>query len=243
MAEEWFETWFDTNYYHLLYKNRDENEARQFIDALLRYLKPEPKAHFLDVACGKGRHSIYLHSLGYKATGVDLSNNSIEIAKQVEQDGLSFFVRDIRENLGVKDVDFALNMFTSFGYFDTDDEHIEALKNIQYTLKPQGTFVIDYLNLDFVKKHLIEVETQIHGGVEFKINRDIKNGFIEKNIQVIDGDEVHHFQEKVKAFSSENLQEMVNKAGFHIEATFGDYDLHPLSEDKPRVVIAATNRK
>ena len=206
MAEEWFETWFDTNYYHLLYKNRDEKEARQFIDALLRYLNPEPKAHFLDVACGKGRHSIYLHSQGYQATGVDLSNNSIEIAKQVEKDGLSFFVRDIRENLGVKNVDFALNMFTSFGYFDTDNEHIQALKNIQNTLKSKGTFVIDYLNLDFVKKHLIEVETQVHSGVEFRINRDIKNGFIEKNIQVIDGQEEHHFQEKVKAFSSDNLQ-------------------------------------
>lgn len=243
MEEEWFETWFDTNYYHLLYKNRDENEARQFIDALLRYLKPKPKAHFLDVACGKGRHSIYLHSLGYRATGVDLSNNSIETARQVEQDDLAFFVRDIRQNLGVKDVDFALNMFTSFGYFDTDNEHIEALKNVQETLRPEGSFIIDYLNLDFVKKHLVEVETQIHGGVEFKINRNINNGFIEKNIQVVDGDEVHHFQEKVKAFSAQNLQEMVSKAGFLIDDTFGDYSLNPLTDDRPRVVIAAKNNK
>ena len=98
MAEQWFETWFDTNYYHLLYRNRDENEARQFIDALLRYLNPQPKAHFLDVACGKGRHSIYLHSQGYKATGVDLSSNSIEIANQCQKKDLSFYVKDIREN-------------------------------------------------------------------------------------------------------------------------------------------------
>ncbi|MDP4933660.1 MAG: methyltransferase domain-containing protein [Salibacteraceae bacterium] len=241
MAEEWFETWFDTNYYHLLYKNRDENEARQFIDALLRYLQPKADSHFLDVACGKGRHSIYLHSQGFAATGVDLSSNSISIASKSAEKGLSFFVRDIREPLMVSDVDFALNMFTSFGYFDTNEEHLEALINVRETLKEEGKFVIDYLNLAFVKKHLIEEEIQIHEGVEFRINREITNGFINKSIHVIDGDAHFEFQERVKAFTGEDLATMVSEAGFKIDATFGDYDLNPTSEDRPRVIIIAQN--
>src|SRR5690606_31741562 len=95
--EEWFKTWFDTSYYHLLYKHRDETEARQFIDALLRYLNPEPNACFLDVACGKGRHAIQLNQNGFQATGIDLSENSIEVAKKNETESLRFYVQDIRE--------------------------------------------------------------------------------------------------------------------------------------------------
>lgn len=240
MAEEWFETWFDTNYYHLLYRHRDMNEARQFLDALLRYLKPEKATHFLDVACGKGRHSIYLHSQGYQVTGVDLSCNSIEKARLAEDSGLNFYVKDIREDFGIHGIDIALNMFTSFGYFETLEEHIDALKNIRNTLNESGLFVFDYLNVDHVAKHLIDEERKTIDGVEFKIQRKIEGGFILKNIDVDDQGEIHHFQEKVKAFKPEDLMDMISKAGFKIDTTFGDYNLNPLDSGRPRVIIIAT---
>ena len=241
MAEQWFETWFDTNYYHLLYRNRDENEARQFIDALLRYLSPKVDQEFLDIACGKGRHAIYLHERGYCVTGVDLSANSISIANESTEEGLYFFVRDIRHPLGVRSVDFALNMFTSFGYFDTEEEHVNALMNIKNAVVPNGTFVMDYLNLDFVKSKLIEEEVQVHDGIEYRINREIKDGFIHKSIKVIDGEQEFDFIEKVKAFNSENLISMVEKAGFEVIDTFGDYNLNPLNQDSTRVILIASN--
>ena len=83
MKQEWFEQWFDTKYYHILYKNRDFEEARQFIDNLIGYLDPPKKSKILDLACGKGRFSLYLAEKGYDLTGVDLSQESIEYAKPV----------------------------------------------------------------------------------------------------------------------------------------------------------------
>ena len=91
MTKEWFETWFDTRYYHTLYGHRDENEARQFIDALLSFLKPSEDARFLDVACGKGRHAKQINTSGFDLTGIDLSVNSIALANRASGIVVSHF--------------------------------------------------------------------------------------------------------------------------------------------------------
>ena len=86
----WFTSWFDTKYYHLLYKNRDDHDAQLFMKHLTNYLNIPENGSILDLACGKGRQAVYLNSLNYNVTGVDLSKNSIEHAKQFENDSLNF---------------------------------------------------------------------------------------------------------------------------------------------------------
>ena len=71
--ENWYASWFDTPFYHILYKNRDDKEAGVFMKTLTSFLNLRPQAEILDLACGRGRHSIYLNKLGFKVTGVDLS--------------------------------------------------------------------------------------------------------------------------------------------------------------------------
>ncbi|MEN8885269.1 MAG: methyltransferase domain-containing protein, partial [Winogradskyella sp.] len=75
--KQWFASWFDTPYYHILYKDRDYSEAQVFMDNLTNYLNIPNGGKILDLACGKGRHSVYLNKLGYNVTGVDLSEKSI----------------------------------------------------------------------------------------------------------------------------------------------------------------------
>jgi SAM-dependent methyltransferase len=120
---EWFGTWFDSEYYHLLYKDRDYTEAEAFVAKLAAYLEPPKDALIHDLACGKGRHSIYLNKLGYHVEGSDYSANSIKHAKQHENDTLKFYVHDMRLPMPRK-YDYILNLFTSFGYFNTEAEHL-----------------------------------------------------------------------------------------------------------------------
>ncbi|MFB6258319.1 MAG: cyclopropane-fatty-acyl-phospholipid synthase family protein, partial [Flavobacteriales bacterium] len=68
----WYETWFDSPYYHILYKDRDEEEAAFFVDRLMERLRAEKGDRILDLACGKGRHAVQLHRKGFDVTGVDL---------------------------------------------------------------------------------------------------------------------------------------------------------------------------
>ena len=82
--KEWFAEWFDTSYYHILYQNRNDEEAKRFIQALLGVLKLTPNSSLLDLACGKGRHAVTLNSSGHRVLGVDLSAQSIAAAKGFE---------------------------------------------------------------------------------------------------------------------------------------------------------------
>ena len=92
----WFKDWFNSPYYHLLYFNRDEKEAANFIDKLINYLNPPKGSFMLDVACGKGRHSIHLEEKGFDVTGIDLSEDSIEEALRFQTDTLHFYRHDMR---------------------------------------------------------------------------------------------------------------------------------------------------
>ena len=65
--KKWFENWFDSPYYHILYQNRNDDEAKFFIDNLCAYLKPSLNDTLLDVACGRGRHAIYLNKKGSRS--------------------------------------------------------------------------------------------------------------------------------------------------------------------------------
>ncbi|MDC1395816.1 methyltransferase domain-containing protein, partial [Bacteroidia bacterium] len=113
---KWFETWFDSEYYHLLYKDRDYTEAEAFVEKLVTYLNPGKDALIYDLACGKGRHSIHLNKLGLNVEGSDYSTNSINYAKKSENSRLHFYEQDMRDAMP-KQYNYILNLFTSFGYF------------------------------------------------------------------------------------------------------------------------------
>lgn len=95
-TKNWFTSWFDTDFYHILYKDRDEQEAKFFMDNLTQYLNLPEDARILDLPCGRGRHSVYLNELGYNVVGADLSANSIAFARKFENENLKFTQFDMR---------------------------------------------------------------------------------------------------------------------------------------------------
>lgn len=238
--KEWFESWFHSPYYELLYYKRDRDEAKGFIDALLNYLNPPAQARFLDLACGSGRHSIYLASKGYRVTGIDLSDELIEKAQASESDNLSFYVHDMRNEFRINYYDYVLNLFTSFGYFDTDHEHVRVLGNVFKGLKPGGTFVLDFFNADKVISTLVKNEIKDLGEVKFNISRTVENGSIIKTITAVSQGKEETFREQVRAYKPAELEDCFKKAGLTVTERFGSYDLKPFTPDSDRFIIVAT---
>ncbi|TMI68752.1 MAG: class I SAM-dependent methyltransferase, partial [Bacteroidetes bacterium] len=148
-ARAWYRDWFDSPFYHRLYFERDEQEAKEFIDKLIHFLQPPIGSRMLDVACGRGRHSRILAEMQFDVTGIDLSPNSIAYAKEFEKENLSFYQHDIRLPFWINYFDYAFNFFTSFGYFATRREHDDAMRSIGAALRPGGIFVIDYINVHY----------------------------------------------------------------------------------------------
>jgi 2-polyprenyl-3-methyl-5-hydroxy-6-metoxy-1,4-benzoquinol methylase len=147
--QAWYKDWFNSPYYHLLYQHRDVDEASKFITKLIEHLQPKPNARMLDVACGKGRHSKALADMGFDVSGIDLAAESIEEAKELENEHLHFFQHDMRLPFWINYFDYAFNFFTSFGYFKTQREHDNAIRTIAQSICHNGTFVIDYLNVHY----------------------------------------------------------------------------------------------
>ncbi len=224
ISTDWFESWFDSHYYHILYKHRNNSEAQFFMNNLTAFLKIPKGASIIDLPCGKGRHAKYLSELGYKVTGLDLSKNSIAEAKNYESDFLHFDVHDMRNPLNQK-YDAILNLFTSFGYFNTDEEDLLVLSNFKKALKPGCFAVIDFINIEKAIHQLVLKETKIIDGIEFNITKKIQEGFIVKEITINDKGSISKFYEKVKCINFEKIKKYLELVGFDLYHTFGNYNL------------------
>lgn len=221
---EWFATWFDSPYYHVLYLNRNDEEAQEFIERLMVHLNLPKSSKLLDLACGAGRHARVLHKLGYKVTGVDLSPNSIEEANKQATDGMDFFVHDMRDTLPTK-FDAIFNLFTSFGYFETLEDNLKVLNSVFNALPSHGILTIDFMNAEKIVRELKSRQELERDGIQFNIKKEVINGRIIKTIAFQAEEKSYFFQEKVQALYLSDFEALLEKAGFILEERFGNYAL------------------
>jgi SAM-dependent methyltransferase len=230
MQQNWFKSWFDSPYYHLLYNHRDYSEAQRFIATLFEFLNLPKRTEVLDLACGKGRHAMQIHKLGYDVMGVDLSPQSIESANSMAEPSLSFKTGDMRELPFFNDFDLIVNLFTSFGYFQQEGDNIKVIESIARALKPKGQLVLDYLNVTKVEKTLPSEQKVKRGDIIFHVRKEIHHGFIVKTIQFEDGDKRYEFKEHVKLLRFKDFKKIFIDCGFEVSSTFGDYELNLFDE-------------
>ena len=223
---DWFETWFDTPYYHILYNNRDYNEAESFISRLIEDIKLPQGAQIVDLACGKGRHSVFLNRMGFNILGLDLSHQSIEHNKQFEDEHLKFMEHDMRNPLPVQNVDAVFNLFTSFGYFETEKEDLSVFTSVHHGLKTGGLFVLDYLNREFVEDGMKESYDEVRGDLVFHIHKKIENNYVIKEINFTDQGKDYQYFERVKLHTSDKINEYAEQRGFERVKIWGDYQLN-----------------
>lgn len=235
-TQQWYASWFDTPFYHILYKDRDHSEAQLFMDNLTEYLNIPEHGKILDLACGKGRHSMYLNSLGYDVTGVDLSENSISYAKQFENETLHFDVHDMCKPYG-KTFDAVFNLFTSFGYFENEDDNLKTIKSIKANLNDFGFGVIDFMNSDFVINNLVPEDVKTVDGIDFMQKRHVEDGYIIKTITFSANNENYSFQERVKALTLKDFEILFEKAGVYLLDVFGDYKLNAFHKNSSERLV------
>ena len=240
---EWFKHWFNSEEYLKVYKHRDEKDAEELVNLVLNSIQLNPGDNILDMAAGFGRHAILFAKKGFKVSAVDLSENLLSIAQNnAEKEGanIEFIQSDIRHFTSAKKYNLIINLFTSIGYFESDDENYNILKNAFELLKDGGFFVLDYFNKNFVKKNLVaqtidEVDDSI-----ITQNRFIEGERIIKEITVERKGKTNKFYESVRMFSKEELIGVMENLGFKIIKIFGDFSGKPFELDfSPRIIIIA----
>ena len=241
--KEWFSDWFNSPYYHILYKNRDFAEAEKFIDSLCNYFCMSNTDRIADMACGQGRHAIYLNAKGCQVTGYDLSLKNITFASDYSNKRLDFIVHDMRRKFAISSFDYVLNLFTSFGYFKASTDDISALHAFRLALKPSGKIIIDFMNTPKIMSQLIPYESKCVDGIHFEIIKTVDDGFINKFISFEANNKRYDFVEQVKILQLTDFINYFDLVGLKIKEVFGNYQLHSYDPDiSERMIFILENK-
>ncbi|MGG4448463.1 class I SAM-dependent methyltransferase [Brevibacillus porteri] len=245
MAEEWFERSFREDYV-LVYRHRDDSAADGEIANLLERLPVKDTGRVLDLCCGSGRHSRALARRGYEVVGVDLSPVLLQLAEeQNTYPQLSFARCDMRDIPFCEEFDIVVNLFTSFGYFSTDEENANVIRNMAQALKTKGEVVIDFLNAAYVIDNLVPHSTKEVSGMLIKEERWIQDGFVKKRILISDesSNEPREYMEQVRLFSAQQMIAMLTEAGFEKIQVFGNYQFEEyVANESPRMIFYAVKQ-
>jgi SAM-dependent methyltransferase len=228
VPHNWFATWFNSPYYHILYSNRNQQEATQFITKLYTQLGLHAGATVCDLACGKGRHSLTLNQLGADVTGLDLSEHSITEASMQQNNTLHFYTHDMRLPYRINYYDAVCNLFTSFGYFETQRENSQCAKAMALGCKQGGKIVVDFFNAEYVQQHVINNKVYVHttNDVQFTITKYIQGIHVIKEIIIKDGSKPPlTFYERVQLITAGQFEKIFKDAGCKLIAQYGSYTL------------------
>jgi SAM-dependent methyltransferase len=239
--EEWFRDWFNSEDYLEVYQHRDENDARKLLDLILKETNLSNNSVILDSACGAGRHIINLTADGFNCYGFDLSKTllkkAVEEAK-VKSVVLKIFCADIRKVCLKQKFDLIMNLFTSFGYFETDEENFRFCLSAFNMLKGNGIYILDYFNVEYLRKNLLSETIKEIGDKTIHESRSIENERVVKKIVIKSRVDLSSYMESVKLYSKDVLIKQLLKIGFELKSVFGDYDGAEFNEhSSPRLIL------
>lgn len=238
----WYKHWFDSDEYELVYPHRNLTEAEQVLDLMLQVAQPRPGAAVLDVGCGRGRHARGLAQRGYNVTGIDLSERALAQARQrATEEGIDVqFIRgDMREPVCEACFDGVMNLFTAFGYFDDEADHLHAIQAMATALKPGGWLFQDFLNAPHVIQTLVPTTEHTQGHLRIEQERWVAEGRINKTITLHKNGDTATFQESVRLLDLDDFRRLYAEAGFELRSTFGDYHGAPHISSSPRLILFA----
>ncbi len=231
---EWFEEWFGEDYLRL-YPHRDDADAQRAVDLISRTVGLQPGWRVLDVGCGAGRHARAFMGAGARCFGLDLSGTLLRLARRVTDAPL---IRADMRQLSIRpaSMDLTVNLFTSFGYFERDAEHMVALEEMTSTVRPGGWFVIDFLNPAAVRRQLVPEELIQLSGQTVRVTRSVSpdGRYVCKSIRPPAG---RQYVERVRLFEPDQISQMLEAAGVQVRHRFGDYEAAPLASDAPRTIL------
>lgn len=237
------EAFFEVDDYMYFYSDSLTGErSDDEVASLVKLLELASPMKILDLACGFGRHSNRLATLGHSVTGVDLMPGFLEIAqKHAAELGVKVSYRqgDMRQIDFAEEFDRAIMLFTTFGYFE-DDENVHVMENMARALKPGGLLGFDVPNRDVTLKVLSpSAVTEKEGN--WMINRnsfDLLTGRWHHRRTIIrDGVRRDKFL-SMRLYNATEIRGLLRRVGLEVHGMYGDWDGQALSAQSRAIVVS-----
>ena len=225
----WYQEWFGEEYLEL-YSHRDDREAQQQV-AFVQSHFGAVHGYVLDLACGGGRHMTELAARGYSAIGCDLSFALLRNGRK-EYGPMAVARADMR-SLPFRNGAFGglVNFFTSFGYFATEDENLQVVREMARVLSKRAVFLFDYLNVHRELEKLVQRETLKDMAIERWF--DASDRSFNKRITIGQ----RHYLERVRGYDLDEISMMFSSCNLAMHTAFGDFDGAPFTRESPRLIL------
>lgn len=242
----WYKTFYGDPDFIRFVGFKDEKTTKKEVDFIVKALNLSRNSKILDLCCGYGRHSIELAKRGYCVIGLDLSEYYLSIARrraEEENVDITFVKGDMRKLPWTNEFDGVINMFTSFGFFENDDENFSVLENVSRVLKKGGKFLLDIENKyyfiinDVLKREKYWVECEDGSIAVISNNYDILHEREIMNVKIIKGNKVKESGYNIRLYSYPELINMLKRAELTPYAVYGDYDFSPLRLISRRLIL------
>ena len=244
-TKEWFKDWFSSENYLRVYNHRGPHDAEKLSELIIQTIIPKPNSPILDSACGAGRHGIYLASKGYKVCGFDLSKSLLMKAREeclAKKVKLDLILTDIREVCFKTKFYAILNLFTSFGYFETDEENFRFVRHSVNFIEEGGYYILDYFNKYYLEKNIVAESERVIDELTIKESRKIDNNRVRKKIEILSDKDRQLFYESVRLYDRQYIVNRFADCGYKLINIFGDYNGNSYDDHNSPRLIAVFQR-
>lgn len=222
------------------------NQARleqtpEDVDAIVELLGLAPDARVLDLCCGPGRYALELRRRGFAVTGVDLHAPYLEQAREKDAE-VEWVHSDMREFRRDGAFDAAINLFSSFGYFEDPEDDRRVARNVCQSLKPGGVFLLDTMGKEVLaRKFQPRGWDELDDGSVLLQDRKLVDewGGIRTTWTRIRGRDRESFTFTMRLYSGRELATLLMEAGFATVTLYGAFDGRTYDHEALRLMALA----
>jgi len=248
----WYETFFGDNYLdvygHQLSVEGAEHEA-SFVERALALKAGES---LLDLCCGPGRHALLLAQRGLRVTALDLSQPYLDaVAAEAKRRGIEIEI--VRADMRAPGFDgrfdgrfdAVINMFSSFGYLESEAEDAKVLRGVAAALRHGGRALFDLINREWVIGNQVADESRTGADDTVYLEHRELNLVTSRNhvtfIAIAPDGRRHDLDgHHIRLYTLTELIGMLEAAGLRLERVYGGFDGEAYAVDTRRMIVVAT---